>query len=138
MRHPRAGAGVRSHRGLAQAASEVGGYEGGSCDRLEAGKTSTTASAHIPSVKPAIVHPSALRPRRLAMTAVSGASARLTTIEVARMVAGGSRYPIRAKPEVTLKMFAAMLIVCVVAHPPYSRPSWHVATLRASSADYAR
>src|SRR5581483_2078338 len=112
VRHAGAFQGVRANRGLAQAASDVGGNEGGSGrGRFGAGSSRTAASAHIPSSSPAIVHSATLLPRRSAMTAVRGASAKSTTIEVARIVAGGSRYPIRAKPEVRLNMLASVSIV---------------------------
>jgi hypothetical protein len=44
------------------------------------------------------------------MIAVSGASDRSITIEVAIRFAGGSRYPIRAKPEVMLSRVARVVI----------------------------
>ena len=50
------------------------------------------------------------RPRRDAMIAVKGASARSMMIEVAIRFAGGSRYPIRANPDAMLSRLAIMVI----------------------------
>lgn len=47
-------------------------------------------SAHIPKPSPSTAHPNTERPRREAITAISGASARLMTIEVAINSAGAS------------------------------------------------
>src|SRR5581483_10292914 len=92
VREPGRIAGVCAGARLAQAASEVGGKpEDPFCDRFGAGRINTAASAHMPSASPAIVHRVAFLPRRLAITAVKGASARSTTIEVPRIVAGGRR-----------------------------------------------
>jgi hypothetical protein len=57
-----------------------------------------------------IAHRNAERPRRAAIIAVNGASDRSTMIEVAIRFAGGSRYPIKAKPEVRLSRMAIMVI----------------------------
>jgi hypothetical protein len=70
----------------------------------------TAASAHAPSASPAMVHRIAERPRRDATIAVSGVSARLMMIEVAIIVAGGSWYLIRAKPDTILRMLAIVVI----------------------------
>lgn len=74
------------------------------------GRISTAASAHAPNAKPAIAHRAVERPRRDAIIAVSGASDRSITIEVASRFAGGSRYPIKAKPEVMLNRMARVVI----------------------------
>ncbi len=70
----------------------------------------TAASAHAPSASPAIVHRRAERPRRAATIAVNGVSARLMMIDVAIMFAGGSWYPIRAKPDARPRMWAIVVI----------------------------
>ncbi|HKN14959.1 MAG TPA: hypothetical protein VJX68_17355 [Candidatus Binatus sp.] len=68
------------------------------------------ASAHAPSVSPAMVHRVIERPRRDATIAVNGVSARLTMIDVAIRFAGVSWYPIRANPDAMLRMLARVLI----------------------------
>jgi len=70
----------------------------------------TAASAHAPSASPAIVHRIAERPRRNATIAVRGVSARFMMIDVAIIFAGGSWYPIRAKPDAMLRMRARVVI----------------------------
>ena len=70
----------------------------------------TAASAHAPSASPATVHRIAERPRRDATIAVSGVSARFMMIDVAIRFAGGSWYPIRAKPDAMLSRLATMVI----------------------------
>jgi hypothetical protein len=70
----------------------------------------TAASAQAPSTSPATVHRRAERPRRDAIIAIKGASARSITIEVAIRLAGGSRYPIRANPDAMLRRLAIMVI----------------------------
>jgi len=50
------------------------------------------------------------RPRRDAIIAVRGASARSMTIEVAIRFAGGSWYPIRANPDAMLSKLAIVVI----------------------------
>jgi hypothetical protein len=67
----------------------------------------TVASAHAPSASPAIVHRRVERPRRDATIAVS---ARFIMIDVAIRFAGGSRYPMRAKPDAMPRMLAIVLI----------------------------
>jgi hypothetical protein len=70
----------------------------------------TAASAHAPSASPATVHRRAERPRRDATIAVSGVSARFIVIDVAIRFSGGPWYPIRANPDVILRMLAIVVI----------------------------
>ncbi len=88
---------------MAQAASDVGGnpeLEDLSGPTRRGPIIRTAASAHIPKPNANTVHHRVERPRREAIIAVSGASARSIAMEVAISSAGGSWNLIRANPEV--------------------------------------
>ena len=70
----------------------------------------TAAKAHAPNARLAIVHRKVERPRRNATIAVSGVSATFMMTDVAIIFAGGSWYPIRAKPDAMLSRLATMVI----------------------------
>ena len=70
----------------------------------------TAARAHAPSANPATAQSNVERPRRDAITAVSGARARSIAIDVAIRFIGDSLYPINAKPDAMLSMLATVVI----------------------------
>jgi hypothetical protein len=72
--------------------------------------SSVAASAHIPKPRPIAPHTMAERPRRLAITAVSGASAALITAEVTSRLREVSLKPIRPKPDAKPKALAQVSI----------------------------
>ena len=78
------------------------------------------ANAHAPKTKPTTVQNTAERPRRIAISAVSGASEASITSDVAIMFAGLRWVPARMKPEVIPRMVAIVVIIGVIAGAGYS------------------
>lgn len=78
------------------------------------------ANAHAPKTKPRTIQKTAERPRRDAISAVSGASEALTASDVAIMFAGSRCPPARMKPEVIPTMAAMVVMIGVGEGAGYS------------------